>query len=58
MFRRLKLTDAVGVEVESARLRVSGVWSKIMVTVSMSAAPLQARKDAADSGQSTQSNTS
>jgi hypothetical protein len=58
MFRRLKLTDAVGVEVESARLRVSGVWSKIMVTVSMSGAPLQARKDAADSGQSTQSNTS
>ena len=57
-FRQLKLADAVGAEVESARLRVSNVWSKILMTASMSGAPPQARKYAAGSGQSARSNTS
>jgi hypothetical protein len=57
-FRQLKLTDVVGAEVESARLRVSGVWSKILMTASMSGASLQARKYAAGSGESERTKTS
>jgi len=56
MYRQLKLTDAVGAEAESTRLRVSSVWSKILLTASRSGASLQARKYADGSGQSTRSN--
>lgn len=49
-FRKLKLTDVVCVEVESARSRVSSVWSNILMTASMSGASLQARKYTAGSG--------
>jgi len=55
MFRQLKLSDAVAAEVESARLRVSSVWSKILMTASMSGASLHARKYTVGSGQSARS---